>query len=226
MPDDPTREKRLALAVLPVLGAGLIRILRRTLRIRYANRQVVNDLVARDRRYILTFWHGRLLLMHYAYPGPRISVLVSRHRDGELIARTMARLGHHSTRGSTTRGGTAALRQAVRLIRTGWDIAFTPDGPRGPARVVQAGVIQAARLSGAPILPVTFAASRARRLRSWDSFLVPRPFSRSLIAYGTPIIVPRDLDRPGLEAKRREVEEALNHLTDWADRAVGVAGGT
>ena len=99
-------------------------------------------------------------------------------------------------------------------------MAFTPDGPRGPARVAQPGVVQAARLSGAPIVPVTFAASHGRRLASWDSFLVPRPLGRGLIAYGEPVTVPRDADAALLEQKRLEVERALNDLTDRADRAV------
>jgi lysophospholipid acyltransferase (LPLAT)-like uncharacterized protein len=199
----------------------VIRSLRATLRLRYENREVIDRLLAADRRYVHAFWHSRLLIMPYSYFGPRISILISRHRDGELIARTMARFGHATTRGSSSRGGAAALREAVRLVREGWDIGITPDGPRGPARVAQPGVVQVARLTGAPVVPVTVAASRGKRLSSWDSFLVPRPFSRVLIAYGEPLVIPRKLDEGEFEAWRLRVEGALNELTDRADREMG-----
>jgi lysophospholipid acyltransferase (LPLAT)-like uncharacterized protein len=220
MSDVPSLKERLALALIPRVASLLIRLLRLTLRIRYVNRRVVEELRAAQRSYIHAFWHGRLLIMPYSYFGRRISILISRHRDGEYVARVMGLLGFDSTRGSTTSGGALALRQVVRRLHEGWDVAFTPDGPRGPAGVVQPGVVQAARLSGAPIVPVTVAAARAWRIGKWDSFLVPRPFSRVFIAYGEPLRVPAGADDATLDRKRLEVERALHRLTDRADRAV------
>jgi lysophospholipid acyltransferase (LPLAT)-like uncharacterized protein len=143
--------------------------------------------------------------MPYAYRGRKISVLVSRSTDGELIARTVARLGIDSTRGSSSRGGVSGLKTLLRKAAEGWDIAFTPDGPRGPLRDVQPGVILAAAAAGLPIQPVAVAASRAKLLRSWDRFLVPLPFSTVHLVYGEPLTVERrgDTVEAAMELKRR-----------------------
>ena len=174
----------LALPLVPRVASILIRSLRSTMRLRCAGRERLEAIRAQGRPYLHAFWHGHLLLMPYAYPGGKIAILISEHRDGEYIARTMARFGHFSVRGSTTSGGAAALRKAVRMARDGWDLGFTPDGPRGPRHRVQPGVILAARLSGNPIVPVSFAASRASTMGSWDGFIVPRPFARGVFVYG------------------------------------------
>jgi lysophospholipid acyltransferase (LPLAT)-like uncharacterized protein len=138
----------------------VIRLLRATTRIRREIPEAVRGIQQRGDPYILAFWHGRLFLMPYAYTGRRIAILISEHRDGELISRTMHRFGFATARGSSTRGGAAGLREIVRMIRAGSDAAFTPDGPRGPREIVQPGVIAAARISGAPIVPVTFSCSK------------------------------------------------------------------
>jgi lysophospholipid acyltransferase (LPLAT)-like uncharacterized protein len=176
----------------------------------------------RERRgepFILAFWHRHLLLMPYSYRGRRISVLVSQSRDGELIARTVARLGIDSTRGSSSRGGVSGMKTLLRKAAEGWDIAFTPDGPRGPLREVQPGVILAAAATGLPIQPVAVAASRAKLLRSWDRFLVPLPFSTVHFVYGEPFVVDRrgDTVEAAAELKRRlDVAEAA--AEEWARR--------
>lgn len=149
-----------AMIVLPRIAAVWIRLTRFTTRVRYENRDGIEELGRRDMPYILAFWHGRLFLMPYAYPGRRIAILISGHRDGEIISRTMERLGFTTARGSSTRGGVAGLRGILRRLRDGFDAAFTPDGPRGPRESVQPGVISAARLSGAPIVPVVYACSK------------------------------------------------------------------
>ncbi len=128
---------------------------------------------AQGRPFILAFWHRYLVLMRYAYFGSRMSVLVSQSWDGELTAQTLAHLGIDTCRGSTSQGGAAALRDLLRRARDGSDLAFTPDGPRGPLRRVQPGVIVAAALSGLPIQPVAIGATRRKLLRSWDRMLVP-----------------------------------------------------
>ncbi len=150
----------LLLFAVPRAAALLIRLVRATTRLRWENREGILDAGRRGAPYILAFWHGQLFLMPYAYPGRRIAILISEHRDGEFISRTMNRFGFATVRGSTSRGGAAGLRDAVRHVRSGFDAAFTPDGPRGPRHVVQPGVIAAARLSGAPIVPVAFSCSK------------------------------------------------------------------
>jgi hypothetical protein len=153
---------RFVQALAPRLGAFLIRGLRRLMRLEYRRPGQLRGMVEGGERLILAFWHGHLLMMPYSYPGKRISALISEHHDGELIARTLLRMGFGVSRGSTTSGGARALRQMVRLVREGWDIAITPDGPRGPRHQVQPGAIELARLTGAPIVPVAFGASKKK----------------------------------------------------------------
>ena len=192
-------------ALVSFLAANLIRGLRATVRIRFHGDERIREWERTGTHFILAFWHRHLLLMPYAYRGRRISVLVSQSKDGELIARTVARLGIDSSRGSSSRGGIAGMRSLLRKAAEGWDIAFTPDGPRGPLREVQPGVILAAAATGLPIQPVAIAASRAKLLRSWDRFLVPLPFSKVHIVYGEPLAVERrgDLEQAAAELKLR-----------------------
>jgi lysophospholipid acyltransferase (LPLAT)-like uncharacterized protein len=215
------RKGAISRILVPPLAATLLRILYMTMRVEHRGVDVVEPFLRADKRYIQAFWHARLLPMAFCRHGPRVNVMISQHRDGELIARTVSRLGMHVTRGSTTRGGAGALREAVRRLEAGFDLAVTPDGPRGPRHRVQAGVIEAARLSGAPIVPATFSARPARFLNSWDRFLLPYPFSRGLFLYGEPMTVPRDLDPATREALRKQLEDRLRDLTRQGDEEVG-----
>ena len=203
--------------VVSFLAAGFIRVLRATVRLRHHGDERMREWERQGNHFILAFWHRHLLLMPYAYQGKRISVLVSQSTDGELIARTVARLGIDSSRGSSSRGGIAGMRSLLRKAAEGWDIAFTPDGPRGPLREVQPGVILAAAATGLPIQPVAIAASRAKLLRSWDRFVVPLPFSTVHFVYGEPLVVERrgDTVEAAAELKRR-LDAADAEAERWA----------
>jgi lysophospholipid acyltransferase (LPLAT)-like uncharacterized protein len=205
------------LFIIPLIVFLLIVVTRWTMRITYLNRAVVHQFVEEDQRYILAFWHGRLLMMPYACLRKKLTALISRHRDGEFIARTMAYFGFHSTRGSTTSGAVSALKEILRKPREGYDIAITPDGPRGPRYQVQMGVIEIARLTGLPIVPVSFSASRKKIFQSWDRFLLPYPFSKGIFYYGNPMTVHRDASNADLNEKKSELERTLNELTEKAD---------
>ncbi len=202
-----------ARTLVPPLAAGVIRLLRAGVRLRCHGREVVEDFAARGQRYIHVFWHAHLLLMVYSYVGPRLVFMISRHRDGEMIARTVERFGYVPARGSSSRGGAAALRGMLRHLDEGSDIGFTPDGPRGPARKVQPGCVIAARLGRVPIVPVAVGYDRAWRLDSWDRFMIPRPGSRGLMAYGQPLVVAPGED---LVVAGQRVEQALNRLEAFA----------
>ena len=156
-------KSRLALAAAPRLASMVIRTLRPLLRWTVVGDEIVLSLHRSGRPYVHAFFHDQLLMMTYSYRGAafgrRLAVLASRHRDGEYVSRTLERFGHQMIRGSTGRGGMSGLRQIVRLLRAGSDAAFATDGPRGPRHEVQIGVIEAARLGAAPIVPVVFAAS-------------------------------------------------------------------
>lgn len=177
-----------------LLAAGLLRGLRATLRLRYDGDEQIRAWERADQRFILAFWHRHLLLMPWSYRGKGVSVLVSRSQDGELISRAVGHLGIATARGSSSRAGAIGLHALLRQARAGMDIAFTPDGPRGPALEVQPGVLMAAKATGWPILPVAVGASRSWRLRSWDRMLVPKPGARLRICYGPPLSVPREAE--------------------------------
>lgn len=207
----------LQLALGPPLVALLIRLLRRTWRLRRSGREPMEQCAANDQRFVMIFWHAHILASFYAYCGPQLVFLVSQHRDGEMIARVMQRFGYVAARGSTTSGGSAGLRELLRAVRAGHDIGLTPDGPRGPARVVQPGVVAAARHLQIPIIPVATGASRAWRMNSWDRFLIPKPFARVLLAFGEPITIAAD---EPLEQATLRVQTALRALEAAAEQAV------
>jgi len=150
-----------------------------------------------------------------------VHVLVSRSPDGEYIHRVLARSGNNTVRGSTSRGGSEAYRGLRSKLEQGYWIAFTPDGPRGPAGTLGPGVIAIASRSGRPIVPMATSARPCWRLRSWDRFLVPRPFSRGALVLGDPILVPPDLPPEEFESWRVRVARALDEAANQADRLVG-----
>jgi len=196
-------------------AAIVLRLLRRSVRLRFHGEATIRALEAADQRFLLAFWHRHLPLMRYAYRGRRMSVLVSRSKDGELIARVMGHLGIDTARGSSSRGGSAGLREMLRAARAGSDLAITPDGPRGPLREVQPGVVLLAAATGLPVIPAAIAASRARDLRSWDRMPIPLPGSRVEVVYGEPLRLPRDARA---EEWAPRLREALNEAERRARR--------
>lgn len=205
-----------------IVGSSFVRALLATTRLERRGQEHYLPF-RRDRRpVIFVFWHGQLLpLVHY-HRNEGAVVLVSEHADGEYIARILQRSGFGTARGSSTRGGTRGLKALIRAARAGRDLALTPDGPRGPARVFKVGALAAAQATGLPVVPVGVGASSAWRFRSWDAFLVPRPFAHVRVEYGAPRPVPRDAGRPELELVAREVGGEIDRLTALAE--IGAAG--
>jgi len=199
-------------------GQWLVRLLYLTVR----SRETGLENVAAGRKagpgpVIYAHWHGRLLGNCYNNRNQGICVMVSRHSDGEIIARIMERLGFLTARGSATRGSTAALKAMLRVFRSGHDLGFTVDGPLGPAGTVKSGVVLAAARSGCPIVPVTAGYSRCWKLSSWDRFQVPKPFCRMVVAYGRPIVVPKEVAKAGLEGFTRDVAAGIERISRLAD---------
>ncbi|SDG47923.1 lysophospholipid acyltransferase family protein [Roseospirillum parvum] len=184
--------------------------------------QEARRLWAEGRPFILAFWHGRLLMMpmiwDHAHP---IHMLISQHRDGQFIARTVAHFGIQTVAGSSSKGGAAAVRRMVRVLKDGGWVGITPDGPRGPRQRADGGAVALARLTGAPILPASFSARRGTNLGSWDRFLVAFPFTRGVLRWGTPIRVPADADAALLVRKQADLEDEMNRLLVEADRDMG-----
>ena len=203
------------------LGRGLIRALTATLRLREYRAPGLEARWRAKQPVIYTIWHGQILLMPYLYGRRlRIHALMSRSRDGEILARFAQGFGFTVVRGSSSRGGVRALLTLARAVRDeGADIVIVPDGPRGPRHVAQGGAVMLAKITGVPVIPVAFAASAKTILKSWDAFIIPRPFARAASLFGAPIVVPQDADADLLEAKRKELEKALMDLTAAANRA-------
>lgn len=203
-------------------AAQYIRIVYRSGRWRVVGGETPARLWDDGKPFILAFWHGRLLMMPYAWRrGRAMNMLTSQHRDGDLIAKTISHFGVGTVRGSSRHGGAGALRSLVRALARNDYAGVTPDGPTGPRMRASDGIISVARLSGAPIIPVTYAASRRTILKTWDRFVVPFPFSRGLFLWGEPIHVARDADAQAQEEARKDVEDRLNALTREADRLCG-----
>ncbi len=204
-----------------LLVSLILLLLRRTLRARFVNGDELFARWARGERVILAFWHDRLVLMPYANRwAQRVCIMVSRHRDGELISRAVRPFGIATVRGSSTRGWSGALKGLLRAYRAGANLAFVPDGPRGPRWVAKSGAVQVARATGAVIVPIGAAAGWHRCLKSWDRLIVPVPGSRVVYLAGRAIAVPSDADAAVIESTRAELERELSRVTLAAESAL------
>lgn len=210
--------KRLILAVVPPVAYWVIKLLSWTIRIEMVNGHIHDNYLKKGTPSIFAFWHGRLLMMSTGYRGKEVAIPISRHQDGEFISRTVKYFGFRSIRGSTTRGGFSAMREMLKASEQGYDIAITPDGPRGPRYQVQNGIIDLARRTGMTIIPVTFNASRKKVFRSWDRFVLPYPFSRGVYIFGEPLLVPHQVSKGAFEQTRLLLERRLREITDRGDR--------
>ena len=211
---------RLLTVVAPYLISGALRLLSKTVRIRFANAEELFARWEHGEQVIVAFWHDRVVMMPIAYRGRKLCIMNSQHRDGEIATRALAHWGIRSVRGSATRGGTVGFMQLVGAFREGYDLAVVPDGPRGPRHVVKPGVIHLARATGAPVFPVSYAATRSRLLRSWDRLVIPLPFSGILFVAGEPLTVPRHTAADEIDAKRNTLEARLNEITRTAEAEV------
>jgi hypothetical protein len=211
-------------AVICWCAATYIRLVWITGRWEVENTETLDGLVRDGKPFIICFWHGRLLMFPPAWRWEsKISILISRHRDGRVIARALRHFGVGTIEGSTSRGGGRALRDLLRALKNGEYIGVTPDGPRGPRMRASVGVIQVARLADAPILPTSFAVSRRRVLGSWDRFVLALPFTHGVIRVGELIPPPQSGGDADIEDTRKRLEDALNELTVTLDARYGHA---
>jgi len=209
-------------AALCWLAACYIRLVWRSCRWQVLGSEIPARFWDQGKPFIVAFWHGRLLMMPVNWRRDKpVHILISQHRDGELISRTVAHFGVGTVRGSSRRGGARALRLMVKALQANEYVGITPDGPRGPRMRASEGLITVARLAQVPILPGTYAVSRRHVLGTWDGFVIAYPFSRGVVIWGEPISVPEAADAAALEAARLEVETALNRLTAEADALCG-----
>jgi lysophospholipid acyltransferase (LPLAT)-like uncharacterized protein len=216
------------LSVAAGAAAGTVRVLAATMRIGVLGESHVAGFWSARRPLVYAIWHGQALMLPLLNERLRrtrcaraVHVMASRSRDGELLARFVHHFGFAVVRGSSSRGGAAALRELVRSVRAGHDVAVAPDGPRGPREHVQPGIVALAQHTDAPLVPVAFVARPIWRLGSWDRFEVPVPFGRGMLAFGEPIRVGKEADR---EVVGKDLELALGEVAAEAERALAEAG--
>lgn len=199
------------------LGALFVRVVGVTWRIRS-----LGHVPAPPYQLILAFPHGDMLIPAITFRRVPAAIMISHHGDGEVIAQVLARMRKVAVRGSSTRGGTRAFLEMLREhAALPWGV--TPDGPRGPRGTVHGGVIQLAAESGRPIVPAGFAVGRGKRLRSWDRFVIPAPFTRIVAVYGEPLRVPAGIDGEARTQLAKELEQRLVAAEREAERELGNA---
>jgi lysophospholipid acyltransferase (LPLAT)-like uncharacterized protein len=206
-----TRERLLAL-----IGATILRCLFLTLRLRVEDRGGLLQ-EATPEPTILSFWHNRILGITFAfsriYPKKRngVTVLTSPSKDGEILSQLVAAFGMGSVRGSSSRRGSRALLELVRIVRSGRDIAITPDGPRGPRYQLGPGIILLAQTTGARIIPLHAQFSRCIQMKTWDGFIIPLPFSKVTVTIDPALRIAENMTNADFEASRKKLEEILKN---------------
>jgi len=214
----------LLLGIIPPLAALLIKTLMITCRrvIVVGDQKAEQALADAGGKAVYVTWHQRMSY-HFHYFGSRhVTMMISQSRDGEYAARVAQWLGFRNVRGSSTRGGTLAMRQLIREIERGHTAGILADGPLGPPRVAKIGSVILAQKTGAPMIPVLWGADRCWILNTWDRYLVPKPFAKIALRYEDPIWVPSDAKREDLERYRLQLERQLNEGTRWCDKYFGV----
>ncbi|MBI9075592.1 MAG: lysophospholipid acyltransferase family protein [Desulfatibacillum sp.] len=214
------RSKRLKWRLVGILGKFVIDALFFTCRIRIKGYEAARPVMER-KPFILAFWHSRILMVSYLFKGWNAAIMVSASEDGEYIAQVLQRQGHDCVRGSSTRHGIRAMASMVKKMQNGQPAGIVPDGPQGPRQKLQPGVISVARKMGVPIVPITYSAKRRKVFSSWDRFILPKPFTETLVIYGKPVMVPSEMAPHEFEAKRQEVEDELNRITARAENEYG-----
>jgi lysophospholipid acyltransferase (LPLAT)-like uncharacterized protein len=204
------KQRRIRWAVR--LGPMLLRLLGSTWRFTRVNTQSFEQRRSARQPIIFAFWHAHMLGLLWKHRNEGIVVLISQHADGEIIARICEALGYRTVRGSTSKGGARALVEIDRLLEQGAEIGFTPDGPRGPARSIAPGVVYSAQRANVPVIPIVVRASRAWHLKTWDRFMIPKPFARVTINYGDPHAVPSGSQGSSIENETERLAVAFKTL--------------
>jgi lysophospholipid acyltransferase (LPLAT)-like uncharacterized protein len=204
--------------LLPYAGMLLVKSISLTYRVRIVDPENESRILNKEGSLIYASWHQRFF-PGATYFGNRklVAIIISRSRDGEFIAHIAGLFGLHPVRGSSSRGGTEALRKIRRLSLRGYKIGHIVDGPNGPSGVVKPGLIAMAQITGKPIVPTIYSCQRRWVFNSWDRFMVPKPFSRVILKFGEAVYVSRRLDENSFENLRLLVEQRLKELYDEAD---------
>jgi lysophospholipid acyltransferase (LPLAT)-like uncharacterized protein len=209
------------------LGTFLIRVICATLRFKVDDASGIVSKPDSPEPVIFAFWHNRMFLMPWAcrklFPNRKVICLASASHDGEMIARVLGRFRLGTVRGSSSRRGQEALRELTENLKEGFDVAITPDGPRGPCYIAQIGVVGLAAISGCPLIPLSFVAPWKIHLKSWDRFTIPLPFSVCILRFGKPMYIPASSNEAALEKARCDLEQRLNELGNDQEIEIAVS---
>jgi lysophospholipid acyltransferase (LPLAT)-like uncharacterized protein len=195
----------------------LIDALCRTLKITVKNKAAVDGLDKAGQNYVLAFWHGTMLLPWFVHRDSKCTALISKSRDGDLLARILKKWNYRVIRGSSSRGGDTALAIMVDFAKNGEIISVTPDGPKGPVCKMKAGAVITAKKSGIPLILAGVGYEGKRNLSSWDNFSIPKFFSRAQIVYSNPVYIDRNLSYDETSAVIQKCEDILNELQREAE---------
>jgi lysophospholipid acyltransferase (LPLAT)-like uncharacterized protein len=219
-----SKRERVFVAIAGSLIHLVLRILWWSARYEFIDGDVLLARFAAHEPVILSFWHGRLVMMPFAYSGRGACIMNSRHRDGAIVSRAIERLGIEVVHGSSTRGWVGGLKGLLAAHGRGRDLVVVPDGPKGPRCRAKSGVVQLARVTGVPIFPVAFSATRYTYLhKSWDRMLIPKPFTKLWYVVGEAVSVGADASTEDLEEARLLVENRLTEVSRRADLFAGLA---
>lgn len=194
------------------VAGRLIRLLKKTVRLTIVGDEHLQSLMENESRAIIAFWHGNMVIPMMRHTDEGVVALVSEHGDGEITSRILKSLGCNLIRGSTTRGGSKALKEMTKRFESPGIIVMTSDGPKGPYREFKIGAVILAKRTGVSILPVSAYTNRPKFLKSWDRFHFIKPFVKCVLMYGKPIKIEQDLSSEELEEKRRFVEQTMHEL--------------
>jgi lysophospholipid acyltransferase (LPLAT)-like uncharacterized protein len=195
-----------------------VNILCKTLKIVYSNKEALDELRKQDKNFILAFWHGTMLLPWYMHKDHGMAALISKSRDGDLLAKLLRKWNYTIVRGSSTEGGEVALGIMIDYAKNSRSVAVTPDGPKGPPHKLKAGAVVAAKKSGVPLVLLGIGIQKRKILRSWDKFEIPVLFSRVHAVYSEPFLIEAGLNYEETSEMISRCEMKLNELQENAGR--------
>lgn len=202
--------------ILRVIGLFVlpqsVDLLCKSMKVTFKNREVINKLENQNRNFVLAFWHGQMLLAWYLHRNKNFTALISKSKDGDLLAKILKHWRYNVVRGSTSKGGDVALGIMVDYARNNESVAITPDGPRGPINRMKAGAVITAKKSKAPLILVGIGYNKKRVLKSWDKFEIPNFFSRVKAVYSDPVYIKSDLSFSDTSELILNCERTLNEI--------------
>jgi len=224
--------ERIRISVLSWIASWLVRLWFGTVRVEIINKNVYDEYILNNKdkgNIVVASWHRHAVFFFYFFRNIKNGVgMVSRSKDGEIVARVGKRFGYDFVRGSSSKGGGEALLAMIDYMNKGGVMRFcgtAVDGPRGPARILKKGMLVLAKETGAYFIPIACSGTKVKTFhRAWDKTIIPYPFSKIVMEFATPFIIPKDISEEDMENLRIKVERILNELTDNADKIAGYKG--